>query len=80
MLLGGRRLDILYPLSREPEFCVCELVDAMATTVSASSHQLRILSQRRLVRPRRDGQTIFYALTNAARELLTTQENFHGHA
>lgn len=69
-LLGGRRLDILYLLTREPELCVCDLADVLATTVSAVSHQLRILRQRGLVRRRRDKQTIFYSLTGRGASLV----------
>lgn len=70
LLAGGRRLDILYLLIREPELCVCDLADMLQTTVSAVSHQLRLLRERGLVRPRRDAQTIYYRLTPVGRRLL----------
>lgn len=73
-LLGGRRLDILYLLTRERELCVCDLSDILGTTVSAVSHQLKILRERGLVRPRRESQTIFYALTARARRLVARKE------
>lgn len=78
-LLGGRRLDIIYLLEREPELCVCDLADILSTTVSAVSHQLRILRQQGLVRPRRDKQTIFYSLTERAASLVRSQESTYGH-
>ena len=78
-LLGARRLDILYLLTREPELCVCDLADILNTTVSAVSHQLRILREHELVQSRRDGQTIFYSLTGRAAALVRHQERAYGH-
>lgn len=78
-LLGARRLDILYLLTRESELCVCDLADILSTTVSAVSHQLRILRQHELVQPRRSGQTIFYSLTERAATLVRNPERAYGH-
>jgi DNA-binding transcriptional ArsR family regulator len=44
------------------ELCVCDLAAALGMSQSAVSHQLRILRDRRLVRWRRDGRQVFYAL------------------
>jgi ArsR family transcriptional regulator len=61
--LGGRmRLRILYLLHREPELCVCDLADILDESVSAVSHQLRVLRRYDLVKTRRDAKTIFYSL------------------
>lgn len=61
--LGGRmRLRILYLLHREPELCVCDLADVLDESVSAVSHQLRVLREHDLVKTRRDAKTIFYSL------------------
>lgn len=61
-LSGAMRLKILYLLHREPELCVCDLADILDESVSAVSHQLRILREYELVKTRRDAKTIFYAL------------------
>src|SRR5882672_4988622 len=42
--------------------CVQDLANALGMTQSAVSHQLRLLRNMRLVRTRRDGRQIFYAL------------------
>ncbi|HOZ01274.1 MAG TPA: metalloregulator ArsR/SmtB family transcription factor [Candidatus Syntrophosphaera sp.] len=55
------RLRILYFLSRH-EFCVADLAILTGMQQSAVSHQLKILRLHRLVRSRRDGTTIYYAL------------------
>src|SRR5262245_48662021 len=44
------------------ELCVQDLARVLGLTQSAVSHQLRLLRSMRLVRTRRDGRQIFYAL------------------
>lgn len=44
------------------EVCVLHISEALEMNQSAVSHQLRILRQAGLVRPRRDGKTVYYAL------------------
>lgn len=44
------------------ELCVGELAAALGMSVSAVSHQLRMLRGLRLVRARREGRHVFYAL------------------
>jgi ArsR family transcriptional regulator, lead/cadmium/zinc/bismuth-responsive transcriptional repressor len=55
------RVRILDVLSRT-ELCVQDLAGVLGLTQSAVSHQLRLLRSSRLVRTRRDGRQIFYAL------------------
>jgi ArsR family transcriptional regulator, lead/cadmium/zinc/bismuth-responsive transcriptional repressor len=44
------------------ELCVCDLAAVLGLSQSAVSHQLRLLRNIRLVRPRRDGRVVFYSL------------------
>jgi DNA-binding transcriptional ArsR family regulator len=44
------------------ELCVCDLAAATGVNRSTVSHQLRILREHRIVRRRRDGKVIYYAL------------------
>jgi ArsR family transcriptional regulator len=44
------------------ELCVCDLAALVGLTQSATSHQLRLLRNLRLVRTRREGRMVFYAL------------------
>ncbi|MBI2835557.1 MAG: helix-turn-helix transcriptional regulator [Acidobacteria bacterium] len=61
-LLGdGTRVRILDALSKE-ELCVCDLATLLGLSESAVSHQLRLLRGMRLVRARRAGRMIFYAM------------------
>lgn len=57
------RIKILYVLF-ESEVCVCDLAQCLNMTVSAISHQLRVLKQSRLVKCRREGKTVFYSLAD----------------
>ena len=49
-------------LLTDAELCVCDLAVALGMSQSAVSHQLRTLRDLRLVRWRREGRQIFYAL------------------
>jgi ArsR family transcriptional regulator len=61
-LLGDvTRVRILDALSRS-ELCVCDIARLLGLSESAVSHQLRLLRGVRLVRPRREGRMMFYAL------------------
>ena len=55
------RVRMLDALSRS-ELCVCDLARLLGLSESAVSHQLRLLRGMRLVRPRREGRMMFYAL------------------
>jgi len=55
------RIRILYALF-ESEMCVCDIAALLGMTQSAVSHQLRILKDAKLVRFRREGKSVFYAL------------------
>jgi len=46
----------------EEEMCVCDIAALLGMTQSAISHQLRVLKQARLVKPRRDGKNMYYSL------------------
>ena len=55
------RVRILDALSRR-ELCVGDLASQLGVTESAVSHQLRLLRNTRIVRARRAGRMMFYAL------------------
>jgi len=58
------RLKIVMAL-RNVEMCVCDLAAFTSLSESAVSHQLRRLKDLALVKSRRDGQIIYYALDDA---------------
>jgi ArsR family transcriptional regulator len=53
-----RILDALAP----GELCVCDVAALVGISESAVSHQLRLLRGMRLVRPRRAGRLVYYAV------------------
>ena len=57
------RIKILYVLSRS-EMCVCDIAGILNMTISAISHQLKVLKQARLVKFRKEGKTVFYSLAD----------------
>ena len=64
MLGDPTRMRILEALTRE-ELCVCDLAQLMDVSASAVSHQLRLLRAARVVRFRKEGKNVFYALDDA---------------
>jgi ArsR family transcriptional regulator len=46
----------------EVELCVGDLAAVLGMSVSAVSHQLRLLRELRVVRKRREGKHVYYAL------------------
>lgn len=44
------------------ELCVCDIAASLDMSVSAVSHQLRVLRQAKIVRTRRDGKQIYYSI------------------
>ena len=57
------RIRILYLLA-EREMCVCDIASAVHLTQPAVSYQLKALKRWRLVKNRKEGQTVFYSLAD----------------
>jgi len=57
------RLKILLALSTG-ELCVCDISHILGSSLSAVSHQLRILRNLRLVKYRNEGRMVFYSLAD----------------
>ena len=55
------RIKILYSLF-ESEMCVCDISEKLSMSISAISHQLRVLKNARLVKYRKRGKSVFYSL------------------
>jgi len=70
VLAGSTRLKILYLLQNEKELCVCDIADILETTVSAVSHQLKILRMSGFIKSRKDAQTVFYSLSKESMKEL----------
>jgi DNA-binding transcriptional ArsR family regulator len=71
------RAKILYALVRRP-LCVRDLALTVSASESAVSHHLRLLRDRRLVRPvRRDGNQIEYRLDDHHVAMLFREAEYH---
>ena len=70
------RMRILFVLF-ESEVCVCDLAEALHMTVSAISHQLKILKTGKLVKSRREGKSVFYSLADEHVRTIVSQGMEH---
>jgi ArsR family transcriptional regulator len=62
-LASEHRLAMMYSL-KEGERRVTDLADEVGLSVHNVSQHLRILRQALLVRPRKEGQTVYYSIAN----------------
>ena len=59
------------------ELCVCDIASLVGISESAVSHQLRLLRSMRLVRPRRAGRLVYYAVDDQHILELLKQASTH---
>ena len=64
-LADPSRLKILLALSRS-ELCVCDVSHVVGLSISATSHQLRLLRNLDMVSYRTDGKMAYYSLARDA--------------
>jgi DNA-binding transcriptional ArsR family regulator len=62
-LANPHRLAIMYSL-KDSEKCVGDIGTELGISVQNVSQHLRILKERLLVRSRKEGQTVYYSVTN----------------
>lgn len=70
------RLKIVLTLSHE-ELCVCDLATVVNISISAISHQLRILKGLKMVTFRKSGKMVYYALDDKHIENLVNEAMTH---
>ena len=75
-LADQTRARILYALIERP-LCVRDLAILVGVSESAVSHQLRLLRDRRLVKPRREGNVIYYAVDDHHVAALFKEADYH---
>lgn len=61
----------------ESEMCVCDIAELLGMGQSAISHQLRLLKAGGLVRSRREGKSVIYALDDDHVRLIYDQGFSH---
>src|SRR5579864_3331161 len=75
-LADPTRAKILYALIRRP-LCVRDLAIVVGVSESAVSHQLRLLRGWRLVKPRREGNVIYYSVDDHHVAALFREAEYH---
>ncbi len=70
------RLRILYALAVQP-LCVRDVALVVGVSESAVSHQLRLLRDRRLVKPRREGNLVYYTVDDHHLAALFREAEYH---
>ncbi len=64
------RLKIIYLLDEEKELCPCDLSDILGMTNPAVSQHLKKLKEGNIIEARKEGQTIYYSLTQENVKIL----------
>lgn len=75
-LADPTRARILYALGRR-SLCVRDLAIVAGVSESAMSHQLRLLRDRRMVKARRDGTTMYYTVDDQHVAALLREAEYH---
>ena len=55
------------------ELCVCDLANLLGSSISAVSHQLRVLRNMKLVKHRKDGKMVYYSLDDECIKTLLAE-------
>lgn len=64
------RLKMVYLLEEEKELCPCDPADILGMSIPAVSQHLRKLKDGNIVATRKEGQTIYYSLTQENLKIL----------
>lgn len=70
------RIKILYLLF-EGEMCVCDISEKLSMSMSAISHQLRVLKNAHLVKFRKNGKSVLYSLDDEHVKVIINMANQH---
>jgi DNA-binding transcriptional ArsR family regulator len=70
VLADPGRVRLISALLEAGELCVCDLAAVTGLSQTACSHNLRLLRSGRLVRYRKQGRNVYYALDDAHIRLL----------
>ena len=69
-LADPTRLMLAVALAEGHELCVCDLAWVAERSENLVSHHMRVLRSAGVVRSRRDGKMVMYAVTEAGRALI----------
>ena len=57
------RVKIIHLISIR-EICVCDIAALLGISQSSASHQLKVLRQFKVVKPRKEGKMVYYSLSD----------------
>lgn len=57
------RLKIIFALAKG-ELCVCDIANVLGLSIPATSHQLKYLSEIKILKSRNDGKMVYYELNS----------------
>ncbi|HNR80362.1 MAG TPA: metalloregulator ArsR/SmtB family transcription factor [Mesotoga infera] len=77
-ILGDETRTRIVHLLSITELCTCDLARVLNLTLPTISHHLKLLKEMRLVRSRREGKVVYYALADEHILILvkTAREHF----
>ena len=76
ILSDQTRLKIVLALAKE-ELCVCDLSALIGVSVSAISHQLRLLRNMRIVKNRKKGKMVYYSIDDSHIDNIISETLVH---
>lgn len=76
ILSDQTRLKIVLALAKE-ELCVCDLSALIGVSVSAISHQLRLLRNMRIVKNRKEGKMVYYSIDDSHIDNIISETLVH---
>ena len=62
VLADETRMKVAFALCQENELCVCDVANIVESSMATASHHLRALKKLNLVKYRKEGKLVFYAL------------------
>lgn len=76
-LSAPTRIRVLFALLESGELSAGEISKSVSMSESATSHQLRVLRDRGLVKRRREGRAAIYSLADGHLEVLLREALYH---
>jgi DNA-binding transcriptional ArsR family regulator len=77
VLADETRMNVAFALCQENELCVCDVANIIGSSMATASHHLRTLKKLNLVKYRKEGKLVFYALADDHVRLLIELASTH---
>jgi ArsR family transcriptional regulator, lead/cadmium/zinc/bismuth-responsive transcriptional repressor len=77
VLSDQTRMNVAFALCQENELCVCDVANIIGSSMATASHHLRTLKKLNLVKYRKEGKLVFYAMADDHVRLLIELASTH---